>query len=104
MKDALDMTKYWYEKADNLLLNRKIISVAWQTWDENELYEGTGLVFRTDNDVVFFLGQDDEGNGPGALHWVSQVPQGKNKLLSGVLPTGVMDAKKYQSKLRESLK
>ena len=47
---------------------RTIENVWWQEWDEQYPEEGTGLVFITDKGDAFFVGMDDEGNGPGALH------------------------------------
>jgi len=83
VEETLDRERTWYRELDRLLLNRKIIDVKWEEWDDSEDYFGTGITFLTDNGVKFFLSQDDEGNGPGALHWSS-------KTNHGILPVGVM--------------
>jgi hypothetical protein len=87
-KVDLDRENSWYKKAQELLLNTRIVDVKWSNWDDEE-HTTTGLVFTTSNDVTFFLSSDDEGNNPGALHWTS-----KNKINGkkhGILPVGVMD-------------
>jgi len=85
-KIDLNLERNWYKEAEKLLLNQKITGVVWQNWDESESHYGTGLVFETENETVFFVSQDDEGNGPGALHWASHKGH-------GILPVGVMDHK-----------
>jgi len=100
-KVDLDRENSWYKKAQELLLNTRIVDVKWSNWDDEE-HTTTGLVFTTSNDVTFFLSSDDEGNEPGALHWTS-----KNKIDGrkyGVLPVGVMDANElieYEEAVRE---
>ena len=82
-KVDLDRENRWYRELERLLLNKKIIDVKWEEWDDTEDYSGTGITFITDNGIKFFLSQDDEGNGPGALHWTSKDDD-------GILPVGVM--------------
>tara|TARA_R100000655_G_scaffold92246_1_gene133282 strand:- start:357 stop:653 length:297 start_codon:yes stop_codon:yes gene_type:complete len=81
-KDKFKRNESWYLKAQNLLLNKKITNVQWQTWDKDDEYSSTGLVFEVEGGTTFFLSSDDEGNSAGALHW-------QTKKESGVLPTGV---------------
>jgi len=45
------------------------------------------LIFETENNV-FFVGQDDEGNGPGALHYIYKEAETCN-ITGGVLPVNV---------------
>lgn len=77
-KDYLKHKK-WYRKANNLLLNKKIVAVGWHKWDE---YSSTGLVFKVEDGTHFYISCDDEGNNAGALHWQTEKDY-------GVLPVGV---------------
>tara|TARA_X000001382_G_C3027424_1_gene133618 strand:- start:106 stop:453 length:348 start_codon:yes stop_codon:yes gene_type:complete len=87
-KVDLDRENSWYKEAQDLLLNKKIVSVKWCNWDDDE-HTQTGLVFKTSDNVMFYLSSDDEGNNPGALHWSSNKKvNGRNH---GILPVGVMD-------------
>ena len=83
-------TKRWYKEAQKLLEGQIIEKAQWQDWDE---HSGTGLVLYLNNNIVLFISQDDEGNGPGAIHWVHTKDQGN----SGILPVGVEDYKYYES-------
>jgi len=68
LKEKYNRTKMWYKSAEKLLKGRTIEMVWWGEWDEEYPEEGTGLIFTTDKGDAFFVGMDDEGNGPGALH------------------------------------
>jgi len=68
LKEKYNRTKMWYDSAEKLLKGRTIEMVWWGLWDEEYPEEGTGLIFTTDKGDAFFVGMDDEGNGPGALH------------------------------------
>ena len=74
--------KKWYDKADNLLLNRKIVAIGWQKWDAEDEDSSTGLFFKLEDGTFFFLSSDDEGNDAGALHWQTEKDY-------GVLPVDV---------------
>jgi hypothetical protein len=93
LQKKYDRTKMWYQSAQMLLKNRTITDVWWQEWDRDYPEEGTGLCFQTDEGDTFFIGMDDEGNGPGALHvgMTDARRKGFKKagLCSHVLPVGV---------------
>tara|TARA_X000000368_G_scaffold364361_1_gene310004 strand:- start:380 stop:730 length:351 start_codon:yes stop_codon:yes gene_type:complete len=93
VQEKYDRTKMWYQSAQVLLKNRTITDVWWQEWDRDYPEEGTGLCFQTDEGDTFFIGMDDEGNGPGALHigMTDKRRKGFKKagLCSHVLPVGV---------------
>ena len=100
LKEKYERTKYWYDVAKELLEGRKIEHVWWQEWDDEYPEEGTGLVFLTDNDDIFFVGRDDEGNGPGALHVVTNPDNVENRTAGSknypnVLPVGVESGREY---------
>ena len=104
MKETLEKkykrTKMWYDSAKRLLEGRTIENVWWQEWDEDYPEEGTGLVFSTDKGDVFFVGMDDEGNGPGALH-VGMSDERRKKfkkaeLCASCLPVGVESNSSYR--------
>ena len=99
LKEKYNRTKMWYDAAKELLEGRTIEAVWWQEWDEEYPDEGTGLVFATDKYDVFFVGQDDEGNGPGALHIATSIEREKElkkkKANVGCLPVGVESNKSY---------
>jgi hypothetical protein len=105
LKEKYNRTKTWYDSAKKLLEGRTIEHVWWEKWDKDYPEEGTGLVFSTDNGDVFYVGSDDEGNGPGALHIGMSEKRRKqfkeNKLCSYVLPVGVEDNESYISMWRE---
>tara|TARA_R100000742_G_C4233006_1_gene54195 strand:+ start:98 stop:496 length:399 start_codon:yes stop_codon:yes gene_type:complete len=100
LKEKYDRTKMWYDSATKLLVNRTIERVWWQEWDEEYPGEGTGLVFETDKGDAFFIGMDDEGNGPGALHVGMSDERReefkKAKLCASCLPVGVESSKSYK--------
>ena len=99
LKERYKRTKMWYDAARVLLEGRTIENVWWQNWDEEYPDEGTGLVFATDKGDVFFVGMDDEGNGPGALHIGTSKERKKElqkkKAYVGCLPGGVESNKSY---------
>ena len=100
LKEKYDRTKMWYDAARVLLEGRTIENVWWQEWDEEYPEEGTGLVFVTDKGDVFFVGMDDEGNGPGALHIGTSKERKKElqkkKAYVGCLPVGVESNSSYR--------
>ena len=105
LKEKYDRTKMWYDSATKLLVNRTIERVWWQEWDEEYPEEGTGLVFETDKGDVFFIGMDDEGNGPGALHIgmddKRRAKLRKEGLCVSCLPVGVESSKSYRDMWEE---
>lgn len=99
LKEKYDRTKLWYDSAQKLLLGRTIEHVWWQKWDEEYPEEGTGICFSTDKGDVFYIGQDDEGNGPGAIH-IGMTDERRDKfrekgLMQYCLPVGVEDNASY---------
>ena len=82
------MSMWWHKKAEELLKGQKILDVRWQEWDPDDDC-GTGLIFETENNV-FFVGKDDEGNGPGALHYIYKEAE-VAKIAGGVLPVNVKE-------------
>jgi hypothetical protein len=105
LKEKYNRTKMWYDSATKLLVNRTIERVWWQEWDEEYPEEGTGLVFETDKGDVFFIGMDDEGNGPGALHIgmdeKRRAKLRKEGLCVSCLPVGVESSKSYKDMWEE---
>lgn len=67
--DQIDWTKQWTEKANDLLLNRKIVKVRYMTPKEmNDMgWYNRPVAFLLDNGVWVFPSADDEGNNGGAL-------------------------------------
>ena len=100
LKEKYDRTKMWYSSAQKLLVDRTIERVWWQEWDEDFPDEGTGFCFQTDKGDVFFVGMDDEGNGPGALHVGMSDERReefkKDKLCASCLPVGVESHSSYK--------
>jgi hypothetical protein len=88
-KEDTRMSMWWHKKAEELLKGQTILSVKWQRWDPDDSDYGTGLIFETENNV-FFVASDDEGNGPGALHYVYKEAE-VAKVVSGVLPVDVKE-------------
>ena len=64
-----DLNKIWNEKAESLLLCKRIIQVRYLDHDEAwEMgwYERP-IAFQVDDGTWFYPSRDDEGNGGGAL-------------------------------------
>jgi len=85
----------WYKKAQSLLLNKKITAVQWQTWDIDDEYSSTGLVFKVEDGTQFYVSCDDEGNDAGALYWQDDKDD-------GVLPVGVASANEMRKYVKEN--
>jgi hypothetical protein len=64
-----DYKKEWTEKAEKLLLNRKIVKVEWMGKDEahNIGWSSQPVCILLDNGMWIFPMRDDEGNDGGAL-------------------------------------
>lgn len=65
----IDYAKPWAEKAEKLLVGRKIISARYMTKDEAKGFgwHTRPLVLLLDDGTSIFASSDDEGNGAGAL-------------------------------------
>ena len=65
-KDAHD---YWRDKAEKLLLNRKIVKVEWMNTKEvDEIgWHSRPVCMQLDDGTWIFPMADDEGNDGGAL-------------------------------------
>lgn len=94
-KESFERNEKWYLEAQKLLLNKKITNVQWQTWDKDDEYSSTGLVFEVEDGTVFFLSSDDEGNDAGALHW-------QTKTKDGILPTDVASIDEMQDYVKKN--
>ena len=105
IKKIMQRTEGWHKKAFALLQGQKIEHVLWKKWDEDNT---TGLVLVLDSGVAIFVSMDDEGNGPGALHWNTgreksmQVDIGNGESVfiepDGILPVGVMETAEWRQK------
>jgi len=97
-KEKMERTEAWHKKAFALLVDQKITTVIWRKWDEDS---ESGLVLILDNGAALFISQDDEGNGPGAIHWSTGKDTSTKVYLHGdetvmiephgVLPVGVLE-------------
>jgi hypothetical protein len=76
------MTETWTNKANSILLNRKIVKVRYLTDLEQEAFGWYNkcVVIELDDKTILFPSSDDEGNSAGALHYL----KGEN---IDVLPT-----------------
>jgi hypothetical protein len=72
MEDRKEILNNWVEKAESVLLNRKIVKVRYMTDEEMETVGFTfhrPLVLQLDDDTLVYSSKDDEGNDGGALHY-----------------------------------
>jgi len=105
IKKTMQRTEAWHKKAFALLQGQKIEHILWKQWDKDNT---TGLVLILDSGVAIFVSMDDEGNGPGALHWNTgreksmQVDIGNGESVfiepDGILPVGVMETAEWRQK------
>ena len=105
IKKTMQRTEGWHKKAFALLQGQKIEHVLWKKWDEDNT---TGLVLVLDSGVAIFVSMDDEGNGPGALHWNTgrqksmevDIGNGESVFIEpdGILPVGVMETAEWREK------
>ena len=65
--------KYWHNKANKLLLGRKIVEVEYMTPEETEHYywHSAPVLFKLDNGVWVTPQSDDEGNDGGVLSLIN---------------------------------
>jgi len=97
-KKEMQRTEAWHKKAFALLQGQKIETILWKEWDEDNT---TGLVLILDSGTALFISQDDEGNGPGAIHWSTgkantlkvEISANETVMIEphGILPVGVME-------------
>ncbi len=102
-KEKMQRTEAWHKKAFALLQGQKIETILWKQWDEDS---ESGLVLILDSGTALFISQDDEGNGPGAIHWSTgrvntlKVEIGGNETVMvephGILPVGVMETARWR--------
>jgi len=105
IKKTMQRTEAWHKKAFALLQGQKIEHILWKQWDKDNT---TGLVLILNSGVAIFVSMDDEGNGPGALHWNTgreksmQVDIGNGESVfiepDGILPVGVMETAEWRQK------
>ena len=64
-----DHTKWWNEKANNLLLNKKIVKVEYMHSEEakDSMWESRGVRLILDDGTNILPMRDDEGNAAGSL-------------------------------------
>lgn len=104
LKEKYDRTKMWYDAAARLLVGRTIETIGWEEFDD-EYNPTTGFCFVTDKGDAFFISQDDEGNGPGAIH-VGFTEKRKDELKDmkhyiDILPVGVASTDEYRKMWKE---
>ena len=69
-----DYKKQWEDKANILLLGRRIVRIKWQS--ETEAHESFGwhnraVELHLDDGTILVPQRDDEGNDAGALLWIN---------------------------------
>lgn len=64
-----DANKYWHDKANKLLLNKKIVKVEWMISEESKSigWDSRPVCLQLDDGTWIFPMRDDEGNDGGAL-------------------------------------
>lgn len=68
--------EHWSQEADRLLRGRTIVDAVYTDPGDGEVL----LFLQLDNGTVLLPMRDDEGNGPGAMHWTASDSS------NGVLP------------------
>lgn len=104
LEEKYNRTRNWYNAAKTLLVGRTITNIGWQEFDDEE-YPVTGIVFTTDKGDAFYISQDDEGNGPGAIH-VGFTEKRRKELKDmehyiDILPVGVASVDEYREMWKE---
>ena len=64
----------WIKKAEDLLLNRKIVQIKWLTEEETDKGFGwhkSPIALSLDDGTTIIPQCDDEGNDGGALLWIN---------------------------------
>ena len=69
MRTEANIESSWNKRANDWLLNRKIVHVSYMTDDERKLHYWykRPVMFQLDNGLWCYPSQDDEGNDGGAL-------------------------------------
>ena len=69
-----DHISTWTDKANSVLLNRKIINVRYLSDQEMEAFGWYNkcVVIELNDGTIIFPAMDDEGNGAGALHYLDK--------------------------------
>jgi len=77
---AEELTKFWNDKATQILKGRTIIAVRYAEDEEiDDFFAKRGLQIILDNGTILYPMQDDEGNDFGAIHY--QLKNGTNSIL-----------------------
>ena len=74
MNSEAEMYRKWVSRAEDILLNKKIVKIRWM--DESEANEGLGwhsrpVILILDDGTEVIPQRDDEGNDGGALLWIN---------------------------------
>ena len=74
MNSEAEMYRKWVDIAENILLNKKIVKITWQS--ETQAHESFGWHSRAvelhlDDGTIIVPQRDDEGNDAGALLWIN---------------------------------
>lgn len=66
-----DILSVWTAKANQVLLNKKIVQVRYLSDAEQQAFgwHNKCVVFQLDDGTLVFPCSDDEGNNAGTLHW-----------------------------------
>jgi len=69
------MRKAWQDKAEKMLVGRKIVKVEWMTDKEaeNNYWYSKPICMLLDDGTWIFPSSDDEGNNGGALFTTSKI-------------------------------
>ena len=67
--------KYWIEKAEKILLNKKIVAVRYLSKQEEEMlgWNSRCIVMELEDGTLVYPSRDDEGNDSGALFYQSDL-------------------------------
>ena len=63
----------WIEKAEKVLLNKKIVKIEWLSEKEMEDFgwHNASIILTLDDGTEIIPQRDDEGNDAGALLWIN---------------------------------
>ena len=72
-----DAKKYWEKRANDLLLNKKIVAVEWMNAQEQEEigWHSRPVCLKLDDGTWIVPMRDDEGNDGGALSISGDIPE-----------------------------
>jgi hypothetical protein len=79
MKTKHEINTYWNKKAEELLLNRKIVAVRYMDDQEQEAlgWYCKCVVMQLDDGTLIYPSRDDEGNDAGALFFQKKKESGE---------------------------